>query len=67
MATEIQFGPSLNAAVATQGAAPEESNPFVQQQKQPAPILGGENVRVTSGARRSSPASRTRTTRRAPT
>ena len=50
MATEIQFGPSLNAAVATQGAAPEESNPFVQQQKQPAPILGGENVRVTSGA-----------------
>ena len=43
MATEIQFGPSLNAAVATQGAAPEESNPFVQQQKQPAPILGGEN------------------------
>ncbi len=50
MATEIQFGPSLNAAVATQGAAPEESNPFVQQQKQPAPILGGENVMVTSGA-----------------
>ena len=50
MATEIQFGPSLNAAVATQGAAPEESNPFVQQQKQPAPILGVENVRVTSGA-----------------
>ena len=50
MATEIQFGPSLNAAVAAQGAAPEESNPFVQQKKQPAPILGGENVRVTSGA-----------------
>ena len=49
MATEIQFGPSLNAAVAAQGTAPEENNPFVQQQ-QPAPILGGENVRVTSGA-----------------
>ena len=49
MTTEIKFNPSLSAAVATQGTAAEE-NPFVQQEKQVAPLLGGENVKVSSGA-----------------
>ena len=49
MTTEIKFNPSLSAAVATQGTAAEE-NPFVQQENQVAPLLGGENVKVSSGA-----------------
>lgn len=49
MTTEIKFNPSLSAAVATQGAAAGEQ-PSVQQEKQVAPLLGGENVKVSSAA-----------------
>ena len=49
MTTEIQFNPSAGAAVAMQGTATEEK-PLVQQEKQVAPLLGGENVKVSSGA-----------------
>lgn len=49
MTTEIKFNPSLGAAVATQGTATEEK-PLVLQEKQVAPLLGGENVKVSSGA-----------------
>lgn len=49
MATEIKFNPSLGAAVATQGTATEEK-PLGLQEKQVAPLLGGENVKVSSGA-----------------
>ena len=49
MTTEIKFNPSLAAAVAAQGTAAEEK-PLVQQEKHLAPILGGDNVRVKSGA-----------------
>lgn len=49
MTTEIKFNPSLSAAVATQGTAANEQT-TVQQEKQVAPLLGGENVKVTSGA-----------------
>ncbi len=49
MTTEIKFNPSLSAAVAAQGTAAEEK-PLVQQEKHLAPILGGDNVRVKSGA-----------------
>lgn len=49
MTTEIKFSPSAGAAVATQGTATEDK-PLVQQEKQVAPLLGGENVKVTSGA-----------------
>ena len=49
MTTEIKFNPSLSAAVAAQGAAAGEQAP-VQTEKQVAPLLGGENVKVTSGA-----------------
>ena len=47
MTTEIKFNPSLTAAVAAQGAAAGEQAP-VQTEKQVAPLLGGENVKVTS-------------------
>ncbi|MBR1587758.1 MAG: hypothetical protein IJ658_05485 [Kiritimatiellae bacterium] len=49
MATEIKFNPSLGAAVATQGASTEEK-PLGLQEKQVAPLLGGENVKVSSGS-----------------
>ncbi len=49
MTTEIKFGPSTGAAVATQETKTAE-NPFVQQDKQVAPVLDGENVRVLSGS-----------------
>lgn len=49
MTTEIKFNPSLSAAIAAQGAAANEQ-PGVQQEKQVPPLLGGENVRVSSGA-----------------
>ena len=49
MTTEIKFNPSLAAAVAAQGTVAEEK-PLVQQEKHLAPILGGDNVRVKSGA-----------------
>ncbi len=49
MTTEIKFTPSLSAAVAAQGTATEEK-PLVLQEKQVAPLLGGENVKVSSGA-----------------
>ena len=49
MTTEIKFNPSLSAAVAAQGTAANEQ-PSVLQEKQVAPLLSGENVRVSSGA-----------------
>ena len=49
MTTEIKFNPSLAAAVAAQGAAAGEQAPVLTE-KQVAPILGGDNVRVKSGA-----------------
>jgi len=49
MTTEIKFNPSLSAAVAAQGTAANEQ-PSVLQEKQVAPLLGGDNVRVSSGA-----------------
>lgn len=49
MTTEIKFNPSLSAAVATQGTAAGEQQ-GVQQEKQVAPLLGGENVKVSSAA-----------------
>ena len=49
MTNEIKFNPSLSAAVAAQGTA-TDTNPLVQQEKQAAPLLGGENVKVSSGA-----------------
>ena len=49
MTTEIKFNPSLSAAVAAQGAGANEQ-PSILQEKQVAPLLGGENVRVLSGA-----------------
>lgn len=49
MTTEIKFNPSLSAAVAAAGTEANEQ-PGVLQEKQVAPLLGGENVRVSSGS-----------------
>ena len=49
MASEINFNPSLSAAVAMQGAV-GDGQQGVQQDKQLQPLLGGENVKVSSGA-----------------
>ena len=49
MNAEIKFNPSLSAAVAAQGTAANEQ-PNVSQEKQVTPLLGGENVKISSGA-----------------
>ena len=49
MNAEIKFNPSTSAAVAAQGTTANEQS-SASQEKQVAPLLGGENVKITSGA-----------------